>query len=167
MPNTAQLLAFTESTHHDSGRSERAQDASGSKQIIWNAPQARPHLVPVATPTQKSDTRKAPLVVRLNQILRTSLIAFCGLAIVGYGLDVARTNDVTRLQEQARRLSEQNSELSAQLLRAISFEGIQDSVVGRHGLQVPDQVLIVTERPAPKLTQFKANKHSLPIMSGY
>lgn len=160
--NTAQLVAFSEPVQ----KSEKSQEGA-RKQIIYSAPQARPHLVPVAAPTPERDTRNAPLVVRVNQVLRTSLIAFCGLAIVGYGLDVARTNDVTRLQEQARRLSEQNSELSAQLLRAISFEGIQDSVVGRHGLQMPDQVLIVAEKPAPKMTQFKANKHSLPLMSGY
>lgn len=160
--NTAQLLAFTESVH----KSEKSQEGA-RKQIVYSAPQARPHLVPVAAPTPERDTRKAPLMVRVNQVLRTSLIAFCGIAIVGYGLDVARTNDVTRLQEQARRLSEQNSELSAQLLRAISFEGIQDSVVGRHGLQVPEQVLIVKEVAAPKMTTFKSNKHSLPIMSGY
>jgi len=169
MPNTAQLLAFTESSYQESSKSEKSQEAlnGARKQIIYNAPQARPHLVPLASPTPDRDSRKAPLVVRVNQILRTSLIAFCGLAIVGYGLDVARTNDVTRLQEQARRLSEQNSELSAQLLRAISFEGIQDSVVGRHGLQVPEHVLIVPEVAAPKLTAFKPNKHSLPLMSGY
>ncbi|MBA3859845.1 MAG: hypothetical protein C0507_23295 [Cyanobacteria bacterium PR.3.49] len=169
MPNTAQLLAFTESPYRESGKSEKAQEgANGArKEIIFNAPQARPHLVQVASPVQQRDSRKAPLVVRVNQVLRTSLIAFCGLAIVGYGLDVARTNDVTRLQEQARRLSEQNSELSAQLLRAISFEGIQDSVVGRHGLQVPEHVLIVPEKAAPKLSAFKPNQHSLPLMSGY
>ncbi|PZM82775.1 MAG: hypothetical protein DKT66_12350 [Candidatus Melainabacteria bacterium] len=160
--NAAQLLAFTEPVQ----KSEKSQEGV-RKQIVYSAPQARPHLVPVSAPSQDRDSRKAPLVVRLNQVLRTSLIAFCGIAILGYGLDVARTNDVTRLQEQARRLSEQNSELSAQLLRAISFEGIQDSVVGRHGLQVPEQVLIVKEVAAPKMVTFKANKHSLPILSGY
>ncbi len=163
--NAAPLLAFSEPVQKSEKSHESANGAR--KQIIFNPPQSRPHLVPVANPTQDRDSRKAPLVVRVNQVLRTSLIACCGMAIVGYGLDVARTNDVTRLQEQARRLSEQNSELSAQLLRAISFEGIQDSVVGRHGLQVPGQVLIVKEVAAPKLTAFKSNKHSLPLLSGY
>lgn len=165
MPNTASLLAISEPVYKNDKSQETANGAR--KEIIFNAPQARPRLVPVATPEENRDSRKAPLVVRFNQVLRTSLIACCGLAILGYGLDVARTNDVTRLQEQARRLSEQNSELSAQLLRAISFEGIQDSVVGRCGLRVPEHVLIVPEKAAPKLTAFKPNKHSLPLMSGY
>lgn len=159
MPSTATRLAYAE----PSTMGETPADVH--KQIIYSAPPSRPHLVPTAVPVR--DSRKSPLVVRVNQILRTSLIACCGLAILGYGLDVARTNDVTRLQEQARRLSEQNSELSAQLLRAISFEGIQDSVVGRCGLRVPEHVLIVKEMTPPKMTSFKPNKHSLPIFSGY
>ncbi|MBA3993633.1 MAG: hypothetical protein C0469_08905 [Cyanobacteria bacterium DS2.3.42] len=166
--NAATLLAFSEPNLR-ADKSQKSQEAANGarKEIIFNAPQPRPHLVPVAPQAPERDARKAPLVVRVNQVLRTSLIACCGLAILGYGLDVARTNDVTRLQEQARRLSEQNSELSAQLLRAISFEGIQDSVVGRHGLQVPEHVLVVKEVAAPKLTAFKASKHSLPLLSGY
>ncbi|HEY9785263.1 MAG TPA: hypothetical protein V6D17_07670, partial [Candidatus Obscuribacterales bacterium] len=105
--------------------------------------------------------------VRINRVLKTTLIALCGVAIAGYGFDVAYTNDISRLQEQARRLSEQNSELSAQLLRAISFEGIQDSVVGRFGLRVPEHVLIVKEIAPPKMTAFRPSQHHLPIMSGY
>ena len=86
---------------------------------------------------------------------------------MGYGLDVAASSDVGCLQEQARRLNEQNSELSAQLLRAISFQGIQDNVVGRFGLRVPEQVTIVQEVPPPKVPTFKSSRHHLPIMSGY
>lgn len=132
---------------------------------VNSAPQARPHLTPLAVPARQ--TRRAPLVVRINSALKTALIALCGVAIAGYGFDVARTNDMTRMQEQARRLSEQNSELSAQLLRAISFEGIQDSALGRAGLRVPEHVLIVKEVAPPKLTAFHPSKHHLPIMSGY
>jgi hypothetical protein len=95
------------------------------------------------------------------------LVAFCGIAIVGYGLDVATSNDVGRAQEQSRRLNEQNTELSAQLLRAISFQGIQDNVVGRFGLRVPEQVIIAAEVKPPAVPSFKASKHHLPIMSGY
>lgn len=126
---------------------------------------SRPHLTPVAVPSRES--RRAPLVVRVNTALRTALIALCGVVIFGYGFDVARTNDMTRMQEQARRLSEQNSELSAQLLRAISFEGIQDSVLGRCGLRVPEHVLIVKEITPPKMSTFHPSKYHLPIMSGY
>ncbi len=106
-------------------------------------------------------------MVRANRILRTALVAFCGLAIVGYGFDVAASNDVGKLQDQAKRLNEQNSELSAQLLKAISFQGIQDSVLGRFGLRVPEQVLIVKEVAPPEVPQFQASKHKYPIMPGY
>lgn len=121
------------------------------------------------TPVQAPSTirRRIPALVRINRALRTVLVALCGIAILGYGLDVVSLNEVGRLQEQARRINEQNSELSAQLLRAISFEGIQDSVLGRFGLHVPEQVIVVREKPAPSLKAFKENKHSLPIMSGY
>lgn len=128
-------------------------------------PQRAPQVAPKAVPERQ--TRRAPLVVRANRALRTVLVALCGVAIVGYGLDVAASNDVGRLQEQARRLNEQNSELSAQLLRAISFQGIQDNVVGRFGLRVPEQVTIVQEVPPPKVPHFQASRHHLPIMAGY
>jgi hypothetical protein len=111
--------------------------------------------------------RKVPFIVRANRLLRTTLIAMCGLAILGYGLDVAASNDVGRLEEQARRLNEQNTELSAQLLRVISFQGIQDSVLGRSGLRVPEQVMIVKEVQPYPLAQFEAGKYHLPLMSGY
>jgi hypothetical protein len=126
---------------------------------------ARPTLVPSAVPSRQN--RRAPLVVRANRALRTVLVAFCGVAILGYGLDVAASNDVGRAQEQSRRLNEQNTELSAQLLRAISFQGIQDNVLGRFGLRVPEQVIIATEVKPPAVPTFKASKHHLPIMSGY
>jgi hypothetical protein len=125
----------------------------------------RPHVVPSTVPQRQS--RRAPLVVRINRALRTVLVALCGVAIVGYGLDVAASSDVGKLQDQARRLNEQNSELSAQLLKAISFQGIQDSVLGRFGLRVPEQVLIVKEEAPPELPKFSATKHQFPIMSGY
>lgn len=121
----------------------------------------RPYLVP----PRKS--RKAPLVVRANRALSTLLVALCGLAILGYGLDVAASNDVGKLQEQARRLSEQNTELSAQLLKVISFQGIQDSVLGRFGLHVPEQVLILKEVQPYSTPAFEPQKHHLPLMAGY
>jgi hypothetical protein len=125
----------------------------------------QPQVRPVPVPTRKS--RKAPLLVRANQALRTVLVAMCGIAILGYGLDVAASNDVGKLQEQARRLSEQNTELSAQLLRVISFQGIQDSALGRFGLRVPEQVLIVKEVTPYPITRFEAQKHHLPLLTGY
>ncbi len=122
-------------------------------------------LGPVLIPTRAR--RRAGLLVRVNRALRTTLVALCGVAILGYGLDVAAASDVGKLQEQARRLSEQNTELSAQLLRVISFQGIADSVLGRFGLRVPEQVLIVKEvRPYP-LVSFQPQKHHLPLLAGY
>jgi len=120
---------------------------------------------PVLVPSRS--TRQAPLLVRMNRALRAVLIALCGLAILGYGLDVAASNDVSKLQEQARRLGEQNTELSAQLLRVISFQGIQDSVLGRFGLRVPEQVVIVKEVQPYPLVKFEPQKQHLPLMSGY
>jgi hypothetical protein len=131
------------------------------------APQvvARPHLVPVETPERK--TRKAPIVVRANRALQASLIALCGIAILGYGYDVAATHDVSKQQDQVRRISEQNAELSAHLLKAVSYDDIQNSVSGHSALRVPEEVKIVTEVAAPKLKPFKAAKYHLPLMSGY
>jgi len=128
-------------------------------------PQWQPHIRPIAVPPRKN--RKAPLVVRINRGLRTVLVALCGVAILGYGLDVAASNDVGKMQEQARRLSEQNTELSAQLLRVISFQGIQDSALGRFGLRVPEQVLIVKEVQPYAMTPFEPHEHHLPLMAGY
>jgi hypothetical protein len=111
--------------------------------------------------------RRLPLVVRCNRLLRTTLVTFCGFALLGYGLDVAASSDVGKLEDQARRLGEQNTELSAQLLRAISFQGIQANVVGKAGLHPPEQVIIVKEVSPPVVKSFKPNKYYLPLMSGY
>jgi hypothetical protein len=123
--------------------------------------------LPDWTPTVRHKKRRVPVIVRANRLIRTLLVTFCGFALLGYGLDVAASSEVGKLQEQARRLSEQNTELSAQLLRAISFQGIQASVVGRAGLRVPEHVLIVKEEQPPVVRSFKANKHYLPLLSGY
>ena len=144
----------------------QAGKAANIKSVRYSHLQpAGPAVAPSAVPARQ--TRQIPLLVRVNRILRTSLVAFCGIAIVGYGLDVAASSDVGKMQEQARRLNEQNSELSAQLLRAISFQGIQDSVVGRFGLRVPDQVVVAHEVTPPAVPDFNAARHKLPIMSGY
>lgn len=112
-------------------------------------------------------SREVPILVKSTRLLRALLIGCCGLALLGYGLDVAFSADVSKLQEQARRLSEQNTELSAQLLRAISFQGIQANVVGKAGLRVPEHVLIIKEvKPLP-VKPYKARKHYLPLLSGY
>ncbi len=117
--------------------------------------------------TPRLNTRHVPFLVKINRILRAVLVACCGLAILGYGLDVAASSEVSKLQEQARRLGEQNTELSAQLLRAISFQGIQASVVGRAGLRVPERVIIAKEIKPLYVKPFRARKHFLPLMSGY
>ncbi len=117
--------------------------------------------------TPRIHSRHVPVLVKINQVLRAVLIACCGLALLGYGLDVAATAEVSKLQEQARRLSEQNTELSAQLLRAISFQGIQANVVGRAGLRVPERVIITPEVKPPVVKDFKPRKHFLPVHSGY
>ncbi|HEY9789150.1 MAG TPA: hypothetical protein V6D22_02045 [Candidatus Obscuribacterales bacterium] len=122
---------------------------------------------PLTDYTPRRQSRRVPMIVRVNRLLRTVLVTFCGLALLGYGLDVAASNEVAKLQEQARRLSEQNTELSAQLLRAISFQGIQANVVGKAGLRVPEHVLIVKEVQPPTVPSFKPNKYYLPLMSGY
>ncbi|MBY0547547.1 MAG: hypothetical protein K2W95_09660 [Candidatus Obscuribacterales bacterium] len=117
--------------------------------------------------TPRINTRHVSVFVKVNRVLRAALIACCGLAILGYGLDVAYSAEVSKLQEQARRLGEQNTELSAQLLRAISFQGIQASVVGRAGLRVPERVFVAKEVKPLSVKPFRARKHFLPLMSGY
>jgi hypothetical protein len=112
-------------------------------------------------------TRRIPFVVRLNRVLKTVLITLCGLTILGYGLDVASSNDVSKLQDEARRLGEQNTELSAQLLKVISFQGIQTNVIGLSRLHVPEHVLIVKEVKPMSLRPFEPEKSFLPLMSGY
>ena len=124
-----------------------------------------PSSAPEAVPSR--GTRKAPLVVRVNRILQTALIAMCGLAILGYGVDVAVSSDVTRSQEQARRLSEENSELSAKLLKTVAYYSLQQSGPARFGLRSPEHVLIVPEKTTGKVKAFKPSKYHLPLMSGY
>jgi len=117
--------------------------------------------------TPRLHNRHVPLLVKINRILRGILVTCCGFALLGYGLDVAASADLSKLHMQARRLSEQNTELSAQLLRAISFQGIQANVVGKAGLRVPERVIIAKEvKPQPVL-EYKARRHFLPLQSGY
>ncbi|HEY9776441.1 MAG TPA: hypothetical protein V6C81_21955 [Planktothrix sp.] len=158
--NRARVADKTRHAHLSVATAASAQVAAPAQ-----TPVHRPHVVPSTVPQRQG--RRAPLVVRINRALRTVLVAMCGMAIVGYGFDVAASNDVGKLQDQARRLNEQNSELSAQLLKAISFQGIQDSVLGRFGLRVPEQVLIVKEEAPPELPKFTATKHQFPHLSGY
>jgi hypothetical protein len=108
-----------------------------------------------------------PLLVKINRILRGILVTCCGFALLGYGLDVAASAELSKLHMQARRLSEQNTELSAQLLRAISFQGIQANVVGKAGLRVPERVIIAKEVKPQPVPEYKARRHFLPIQSGY
>jgi hypothetical protein len=125
-------------------------------------------LEPVAPPTVPArSTRKAPLTVHVNRILQTTLFGMCGLAILGYGLDVAITHDVTGQQEQVRRLSEENSELSAKLLKLVGYDSLQKSGAARLGLRAPEQVLIQPEISVPKVKAFKPSRNHLPLMSGY
>ena len=126
---------------------------------------ARPHLVPVEAPQRKA--RKSPVLVKVNRAFQATLIALCGIAILGYGYDVAATHDVGKQQDQVRRISEQNAEYSARLLRTVSYDGIQNSVAGHKTLVVPEDVKIVPEVSPPKLKPFKAAKDHLPLMSGY
>jgi len=126
---------------------------------------SRPHLVPVEAPQRKA--RKAPAMVRVNRALQATLIAMCGIAILGYGYDVAATHEVGKQQDQVRRINEQNAEYSANMLKAVSYDGIQNSASGQTALVVPEDVKIVPEVTAPKLKPFKAAKYHLPLMSGY
>jgi len=143
----------------------RQSYTGGNKSLVRLPEPVAPHLVPL--PVTERSTRKAPLVVQVNRFLQLALVVFCALAVTGYGLDVAVSNDVIKQQEQARRLSEQNSELSAQLLKAISFQGIQENALGRVGLRVPEQVMIVKEVQPVKVPTFRSTRHYLPLMSGY
>jgi len=134
---------------------------------VLPAPEPKPHLVAVPEENKRASQRQTPILVKLNRGLQTMLIALCGVAIFAYGLDVVVSHDVGRLQEQARRLSEENTELSAQLLKAISYGELQDNVVGRFALRVPDQVKVVKEIAPPEAIAFKPHRHQLPLMSGY
>jgi hypothetical protein len=112
-------------------------------------------------------TRQIPVLVRTNKALLTLLVASWSILFVGYGFDVAASNDVSKLQDQARRLGEQNTELSARLLKVVSFQGIQDSTLGRFGLRVPEQVLIIKEIPSYHVPKTSPQKHHLPLIPGF
>ena len=156
-PATTYPVAFGYSQNQSAPSTVRATPAPSRT--------ARPHLVPIEAPKRK--TRKAPFLVRVNRTLQASLIALCGLAILGYGFDVSSSSEVGKVQDQVRRLSEQNSEQSYDLLKRVSYQDIQASVTGSTGLRVPEEVKIVKEVTAPKLNPFKPAKHQLPLMPGY
>ncbi len=101
-----------------------------------------------------------------NQLLKLLQFA-CVLVILIYGLDVVTTSDVSKLEEKTRRIVEQNCELSAKLLKVVSFQGIQENLVGRFGLRVPENVIIVKEISGFKLSQAKSRIHYVPVISGY
>jgi len=121
----------------------------------------------VSIPAPARSTRRAPVMVRVNRVLQTALIGACALVVLGYGLDVAVSNEVTRQQEQTRRLSEENSELSAKLLKMVAYYSLQQSGPARFGLRSPEHVLIVKEANPVKAKAFKPSKSYLPLMSGY
>jgi hypothetical protein len=158
------LPTFSRTNQRPPDKARPMHAVSIASRTIHVAP-TRPQLVPQIVPTPKG--RRTPLVVRANRALRTVLVALCGVAILGYGLDVAASHDVGKLQDQARRLNEQNSELSAQLLKAISYQGIQENVLGKFGLHTAEHVIVVKEAPPPKVPVFKPNKHGLPVMAGF
>jgi hypothetical protein len=114
---------------------------------------------------------KAPMLMRINRLLQVGLIALCAIAITAYSFDVMMSRNLTVCQEKARRLSEQNCELSAKLLKSISFQGIQESVLGhsarQSNLKVPDEVLVAAEIAPVKCEPFIPAKHHLPLMAGY
>lgn len=138
-----------------------------ARQQVQVQSKPKPHLVPLPSQEKRKSSRNLPFMVRANKCLQTVLVAMCGIAICSYGLDVVVSHDVGKLQGQARRLSEQNSELSAKLLKSISYGELKDSVVGRFGLRVPDQVHIVKNVEAPEAKSFFAHRHDLPLISGY
>ena len=127
----------------------------------------------LVSPVQFSESAYIPKrrqvhpVDRINKMVRAATVALWSLAILGYGLDVSASNEVSRLQDQARRLSEQNTELSARVLKAISFQGIQDRAIGQLSLAVPEQVLIVKEVPPYQVPEFHPQKHHLPLLPGF
>ncbi len=109
--------------------------------------------------------------MHINRLLQVGLIVLSSLAVLAYSLDVIISRNVMLRQEQARRLSEQNAELSARLLKSISFQDIQESVLGQGSgpanLHVADEVLIAREVPPVAIVPFKPRKHHLPLLSGY
>ncbi len=135
----------------------------------WSKPLERQQPYPPlrAIPAPEIKSRRLPLLVKANHFLWVLLSVASVVVLCGYGLDVTVTGEVGKLQEHARRLKEENTELSAQLLRTISFQGIQDNAPGRFGLSVPEQVLIVKEAPSPQVQVFKPQTHCLPMLAGY
>ncbi|MCW5824848.1 MAG: hypothetical protein KIT34_18770 [Cyanobacteria bacterium TGS_CYA1] len=134
----------------------------------------RPHLVAIESPEQEKKKRQSPLLVKANRAMQTVLVGLCGIAILAYGFDVVASHEVGAQQDLARRLSEQNSELSAQLLKTISYGELQnglnscsEALVGRSGLRVPDQVQVIKAITPPTVKTFSAQRHHLPIMTGY
>lgn len=138
---------------------------------VESSPTVTPTAASLASTILKHSGFKVPLLVHVNRWLQLGLIALCALAVLAYSLDVIISHDVMLRQEQARRLSEQNAELSARLLKSISFQGIQESVLGQGmgptNLHVADEVLIAREIPPVQVLSFKPRKHHLPLLSGY
>jgi hypothetical protein len=126
-----------------------------------------PRQVQFSEPAYVPKRKQAHPIVRLNKVVSAVTVALWSLAILGYGLDVSASNEVSRLQDRARRLSEQNTELSARVLKAISFQGIQDRALGQLSLSVPEQVLIVKEVPPSPTPEFHPQKHHLPLLPGF
>ncbi len=135
-----------------------------------STPSVRQPLSP-SEATEQRPSFKIPLLFRANRLLQVGLIALSAIALGAYSLDVIMSHNLMLMQEKARRLSEQNCELSARLLKSISFQGIQESVLGHRAtqsnLRVPEEVLVAAEVPPAKNEPFRPSKHHLPLMSGY
>lgn len=160
----ARVSLVTESRQEAFGNRTSSTVISDSARPVTTTPDARPYLVPLEG---KPKTRKTPLLVKVNRALQATLIALCGLAIASYALNVHQAHDVAGLQDQVRRLNEQNSELGNRMLKFFSYQGITDSVAQHKGLRVPTTVIPVREVKAPKMNAFKAAKHHLPLLSSY
>ncbi len=111
--------------------------------------------------------KKHFILAQFNKNLLNLLQIACIVVILLYGLDVVTTADVSKLEEKTRRIVEQNCELSAKLLKVVSFQGIQENLVGRFGLRVPENVIIAKELPNPQIPIYKPRIHYMPIISGY
>ncbi len=135
------------------------------------APSRTPVLDADVCTIEETSSFKIPLLFRANRLLQVALIVLSAIAIGAYSLDVIMSQNLMLLQEQTRRLSEQNCELSAKLLKSISFQGIQDSVLGhsasQSNLRVPEEVLVAAEIPPVRIEPVRLSKHHLPLMSGY
>ncbi len=111
--------------------------------------------------------KKHFILAQFNKNLLNLLQIACIVVILLYGLDVVTTADVSKLEEKTRRIVEQNCELSAKLLKVVSFQGIQENLVGRFGLRVPENVIIAKELPNPQIPIYKPRIHYMQIISGY